>query len=95
MTLEEKFNLVCSAIGAKASDVTGPDMSKRNARNRAFVANFLSEYIRHGLPDIMHRSPVTVYAMIQRVKMKRFRKEPEVLRLDKLLENHINRWLKH
>lgn len=94
MTLEEKFNLVCSAIGAKASDVTGPDTSRRHAGNRAFVANFLSEYVGHGLSGIMHRSPVTVYSMIQRVNMKRIRQEPEVLRLDKLLESHIDRWLK-
>ena len=95
MTLEEKFALVCKAIGAKSDDVKGPSLETRHAHNRAFIANFLSEYLRFGLAELMHRSPVTLYAMTQRVNLKRIKNDPNVLRLDKLLAKHVDAWLKY
>ncbi len=94
MTLDDKFKLACAAIGANVNDVTSNDISRRYTTQRAFVANFLSEYINHGLPDIMQKSPKTVYAMINKISMRRIRKEPDVLRLDNLLSKHIDKWMK-
>jgi hypothetical protein len=94
MTLEEKFKLVCKAIGIKPEDVKGPDIKQRYAHQRAFVVNFLFEYLRFGLPELINRAPVTIYTMNNKVKLRRMKKEPNVLRMDTLLAKHVDSWLK-
>lgn len=94
MTLEAKFSLVCSAIGTNVSNVVSNDTSKRASTNRIFVADFLSEYINYGLPEIMQKSTVTVYEMICRAGARRINGDQSILRLDKMLSNHIDKWIK-
>lgn len=94
MTLEDKFKLVCSAIGARPSEVISNNISKRISTQRLFVANFLSEYIRHGLPELMQKSPVTVYGMINKINIRRMKQDADILRLDRMMARHVDMWLK-